>query len=142
MSACGEIVRPGGITGWFVAVKFPTWGILRENQAIPLGSLDEAGSQQQKCVDLNIFAQFCVRLVERHCCPCPCFAAQYTALPRSTQQRFTPQCTTALVIYKVNQRICKELLSTSRHPSKLPPPLRYSPIIFLSASRLAGTIRQ
>ena len=45
-SACGEAVRPGGIGGWFVAVKFPTVGIFGENQAfVPPGSLDEAGTR-------------------------------------------------------------------------------------------------
>ena len=55
VSACGEIVRPGGIGGWFVPVKFPTWECLRRKPSlVPLGSLGEAGTrsgtQSQDCL--------------------------------------------------------------------------------------------
>ena len=55
VSACGEIVRPGGIGGWFVPVKFPTWECLRRKPSlVPLGSLVEAGTrsgmQSQDCL--------------------------------------------------------------------------------------------
>ena len=55
VSACGEIVRPGGVGGWFVPVKFPTWECLRRKPSlVPLGSLGEAGTrsgtQSQDCL--------------------------------------------------------------------------------------------
>ena len=55
VSACGEIVRPGGVGGWFVPVKFPTWECLRRKPSlVPLGNLVEAGTrsgmQSQDCL--------------------------------------------------------------------------------------------
>ena len=48
-------MRPGGIGGWFVPVKFPTWECLRRKPSlVPLGSLGEAGTrsgtQSQDCL--------------------------------------------------------------------------------------------
>jgi hypothetical protein len=37
VSVCGEIMRPEGVDGWFVTVKFPMMGILQRKPSFSLG---------------------------------------------------------------------------------------------------------